>query len=185
MRLFVAIALSDPVRSALDKFQTRMRGECDSVRWIPSHQLHLTVKFLGDVPDREVNGVSEALKRATASAAPFEMGVSGCGCFPERGPVRIVWAGTVEETGAMKNCARQVDTELERAGFPRERRPFSPHITMGRVRDDRSGGRLRSAIEGSSLEGGVDSIGSLTLMSSVLSPKGPTYTAVCKVNLGP
>ncbi|MGB2987478.1 MAG: RNA 2',3'-cyclic phosphodiesterase [Phycisphaerae bacterium] len=184
MRLFVAIELSDEVRSGLAKVQKDLAATCDGVRWIPSHQLHLTAKFLGEVPDRDVAKVGEAIAQAAAGSAPFDMEIADCGCFPPRGPVRIVWVGANETTGALAGCVEAVETELGRLGFPKERKRFSPHITIGRVREDRSGGCLRAAVEAHSFSSMQASISFITLMSSVLSPKGPTYTPVRKADLG-
>ena len=184
MRLFIAILLSDDIRAALGKVQASLDGACRGVRWIPENQLHLTAKFLGEVPDRNVAEVAEAVARAAADAAPFDMEIAGCGCFPPRGPVRIVWVGVEEASGALLRCVEAVEGRLEEKGFPKERRPFSAHITIGRVREDRSGGRLRSVAEACTFEPMEQPVPSLTLMSSVLSPKGPTYTAVSTTSLG-
>ena len=151
MRLFVAIQLSDEVRSALMAMQHTLRRRCDGVRWTRPEQLHLTLKFLGEVLDAEVSGVAEAVERAAGRAKRFEISLNGSGCFPPQGPVRIVWVGVEEDSGELARCAQAMETELERIGFARERRPFSPHITIGRVREARSKGRTRSATEAHAL----------------------------------
>ena len=184
MRLFVAIELDESVRALLSNAQAQLNRQCDGVRWIPAHQLHVTVKFLGEVRDADVSDVTDAVARGAARAAPFIMSIGGCGCFPKRGPVRIVWAGLAEPSGALLLCAEAVEDELEQLGFARERRPFSPHITIGRVREDRSGGQIRAATQAITLEPSEQWVASLTLMSSVLSPKGPTYSAVSRANFG-
>ena len=178
MRLFVAIQLSDEVRSALMAMQQTLRRTCDGVRWTRPEQLHLTLKFLGDVPDAEVSGVAQAVERAAGRAKRFEMRVNGSGCFPPQGPVRIVWVGVEEDSGELARCAQAMETELEQIGFARERRPFSPHITIGRVREDRSKGRTRSATEAHALRPVEQSVSSITLMSSTLAARGATYTSV-------
>lgn len=185
MRLFVAIELDEQIRAALAHAQAALRPSCDGVRWVAPQNLHLTVKFLGEVPDREVTGVTEAVARAAADAVPFDMQIAECGCFPPRDMVRIVWAGAVDTPGALLRCVEGVEKRLEDVGYPRERKRFSPHITIGRVREDRSGGCVRSAVEGHALDRLEQSVSTLTLMSSVLSPKGPTYTPVSKPKLGP
>ena len=185
MRLFVAIELDDDVRAALVRIQDKLGRRCNGVRWIPASQIHLTMRFLGDVPDVGVPQVSQAVAAGACSVQPFDFEVVGCGCFPPGGrPVRIVWAGVREPTGALDACVAAVEAQLERAGHPRERRPFSPHITIGRVREDRSGGTIREAVEAVELKPRAQSIRSLTVMQSVLSPAGPTYTPVSKAALG-
>jgi 2'-5' RNA ligase len=184
VRLFVAIEFDDAVRDVLHKAQQALAQQCDGVRWVPAHQLHLTVKFLGEVPDRQVDSVAQAVARAASQARPCTLAVEGCGCFPPRGAVRIVWAGGREDSGALVQCVEAVERELESSGFPRERRRFSPHVTIGRVREDRSGGRLRDSVVAHSFPPQEQPVKSLTLMSSVLSPKGPTYARVSTAALG-
>ncbi len=184
MRLFVAIELDPPIRAALAEVQDQLRGACEGVRWIPAEQLHVTMKFLGEVSDKNVAGVADALRRAARSGPTFSMEVAGSGCFPPRGPARIVWVGMREQTGAMRRCVDAVEQALEPLGFPRERRPFSGHITVGRIREDRSSGRIRGAAEACTFESVTQAVDSITLMSSVLSPKGPIYSAVVTARLG-
>ena len=180
----MAIELGERERSGIAAAQHALRPRCEGVRWVPPPQLHLTVKFLGDVGDRNVPGVVDAVMRAAAESPPFEMELSGCGCFPPGGPVRIVWVGGSEPSGALNHCVERVERELEPLGFPRERRPFSPHLTMGRVREDRTNGRLRSAVEAQKFAATPVSVSSVTVMSSVLSPRGPTYAPVATIPLG-
>ncbi len=168
----------------LARLQAALRPECDGVRWILPARVHLTVKFLGEVPDQNVNQVAEAVARAATRTAAFDIRIAGCGCFPRRGPARIVWAGVEDASGVLLQCVEAVEAELEPVGFPRERNPFSPHITIGRVREDRSGSRLRSVVQGHAFESAGQAVSSISLMSSVLSPKGPTYTAVSIGSLG-
>jgi len=184
VRLFIAIELDESHRTAITRWQDGVRPRCDGVRWIPLVQLHLTVKFLGDVRDQDVLDLSHAIRRASTVSGPFELRVSGCGCFPPRGAVRIVWVGAKEESGVLRRLVEAVEDECESAGFPREAKPFSPHITIGRVRDDRSGGKLRAIVEAGSLPERVQSVKMLSLMESVLAPKGPTYTSIGRFALG-
>ncbi len=184
MRLFVAIELDERVRARLRQVQEGLRRASEGVRWIPAEQLHITARFLGEVSDGDVPMITEAVSRAATGAEPFEMTLAGAGCFPPRGGVRIVWVGIDEPTGTLLKCVEVLNRELEEVGFPRERRPFSPHITIGRVREDRSGGRIRAGVEPFTFEQVEQSVRSFTLMQSVLSPKGPTYTPLSRPALG-
>lgn len=184
MRLFVAIELDGRVRSALAEAQRALKPESDGVRWVDPQQAHMTVKFLGEVSDDRVEEAAEAMTEAAAATASFDLEVAGCGCFPPRGPVRIVWAGVTEASGTLVRCAGRIEERFAEMGFPKEQRPYSPHITLGRVRQDRSAGRLRAAVEVQRLGPVAQSVSSLTLMSSTLSPKGALYTPVAKSTLG-
>jgi 2'-5' RNA ligase len=183
MRLFIAIELSDAVRRALAATQESLRPRCPDVRWIAPEQLHLTVKFLGDVADNDVTAVSEAMASAAATSKPFAMRIGEYGCFPERGAVRIVWTSAVEENGLLGGCVAAVEAQIEPLGFPREHRPFAAHITIGRVREDRSQGKLRTLVQAYRGQVIEQEVLSLTLMSSALSPKGSTYMAVSRAKL--
>ena len=185
MRLFVAIELDRQVKAILQKVQEQLSRSCTGVRWLPGEQLHLTAKFLGDVADERVSAVCDGVaSAASAQAGAFDMRVFGCGCFPPRDPVRIVWVGAQEASGALLRCVDALETQLERQGFPRGDRPFSPHITIGRAGRDRSAGRLRGAVGACSFEPVAQRVISIAVKSSVLSPQGPTYARVSTANLG-
>lgn len=183
MRLFVAIELDESVRTKLARLQKELARACEGIRWIPAKQLHLTVKFLGEVEDRRVAEICRSVEAGVKGVPAFDMTVEGCGCFPPRGAVRIVWAGCQDPSGLLSRCVASACGPLEAAGFPPEDRPFSPHITIGRVKDDRSGGGIRRAVAESSFPGVAQWVESVTVMSSVLSPKGPSYTAVSRAKL--
>ncbi len=184
MRLFVAIELNDDVRAALVRAQDSLRPRCDGVRWIPAEQLHLTLKFIGEVPEAEINRLVDAVREVAAGSPGFTMGLTSCGCFPPRGAVRIVWGGADEPSGMLVQLADTVNRKLEPLGVATERQEFSSHVTIGRVREDHSGGRLRSVVEQTKLPPVQQSAPWITLMSSALGPKGPTYTPVAKCKLG-
>ncbi len=184
MRLFVAIELTDVVREALKEVQSALERSCKDVRWVRAEQMHLTVKFLGEVPDGEVPRVAEAVARSAARTAPFELELTECGCFPPRGPARIVWVGAQDGLGALHKCVDAVENELEGVGFPKELRAFSPHLTVGRVKEGRSDSGVRSATEGVKVKRVGQPVRELALMSSVLSPRGPLYSVVSRLKLG-
>ena len=183
MRLFVAIELTDEVRDALREVQGALGRAADGVRWVRPEQLHMTVKFLGETPDGEVPRVAEAVARSAARSRAFEMQLTECGCFPPRGPIRIVWVGTHDGSRALQECVEAVEEEIDGIGFPKESRPFSAHLTIGRAKEGRSTEGVRSAVEGGKVKPVRQSVEELTLMSSVLSPKGPTYSVVTKARL--
>ncbi|MFQ5414943.1 MAG: RNA 2',3'-cyclic phosphodiesterase [Phycisphaerae bacterium] len=185
MRLFVAVELEHDLRSALTAVQNALRRDASGVRWVRPEHLHLTLKFLGEVPDGDVARVSDAIRAAAARCDTFDITVSGSGVFPPAGRVRVIWVGLAAASGALGRCFAAVDAALQPAGIPRERRPFAPHVTLGRVRDDRSSGRLRSLVEAARVRPAGQAVRSLTLMPTSLAPGGPTYTAVTRAVLGP
>lgn len=184
MRLFVAMSLSEDVCAALADVQDALKPHSKGVRWVMPELMHLTIKFLGEVDDHRVPAVCDAVTQAARVSSPLEFEVAGCGCFPPRGPVRVVWAGVSGDLSPLLACAEAVEEQLSASGFDRERRAYSPHLTLGRVRDDRSRGQLREAVERVQLPAMFQDVEELVLMSSELSSRGPSYTPAHTVRLG-
>lgn len=184
VRLFVAWLLDDSVRTALNRIQKKLAASCSGVRWVKPEQLHMTVKFLGDVPDAKVKEVTEVVTRSAGVCNPFTITLAGCGCFGPNGPVRIVWVGANETTGTMVQNANRMIGALEKIGFAPEGREWSPHITIGRVRIDRSHGSIRSAVQACTFDELQQSVNKVSVMTSVLSPDGPTYTPINTTDFG-
>ena len=152
------------------------------------HQFHFTLKFLGETPEERLPAAREAAERAAAGAAPFDLALEGLGAFPDAGPPRVVWAGCGEGREALAALARAVEEAFGEAGFPREPRPFSPHLTVGRVKDPRKvpGRSFRDALARESGRGfGIVPARELVLFRSDLSPAGPTYYPLVRVPLTP
>ncbi len=180
MRLFVALELNEAIKASVRRLQDKLARNCEGVKWVPPEQVHLTVKFLGEVPDQDVPKIAEAVTVAGARSNEFVMNAEGCGCFPPSGSVRIVWVGAKDDGGQMLRCVSAVEDEMEKLGFAREQRPFAAHLTIGRVKEDRSRGQIRTAVSAAKFDRLSQEMKSMTLMSSVLSPKGPTYAPVSR-----
>lgn len=163
--------------------QQALRYRTENVRWISPEQSHVTLKFLGEVADRDVSAAIDAVTEAASTVEPFTLELGGCGCFPSAGPVRAVWVGAANASGAMAACVERIECALEPLGFPLERRPFSPHVTIGRIRYDRTDGRLRSTVASRTFGPTSQLVASITVMSSELSPTGPLYTPAATIAL--
>lgn len=127
MRLFIAIELPDNLKTAL----SRLRWGIPGARWVPMEQLHLTLAFLGEVEETTAGELGEAL--ALIQISPFRLCFSGTGCFPNRHRPRILWAG-VEPHQRLTHLAAKVHEAVLACGIPQEDRPFSPHITLARLK---------------------------------------------------
>jgi 2'-5' RNA ligase len=185
IRAFVAVNLDEPLRAALGQAQGRLRQVPADVSWTLPGNIHLTLKFLGEIGERGVERVGRALEGAAASHAPFTARVGGFGVFPPKGPPRVLWAGMTEGGEALVSLQASVERALAALGFPREGRPFRPHLTLGRVRSPRNAAALAEAA--AALGGGV--LGTVTvahidLMRSQLHPKGSIYTVLRSIPLG-
>ncbi|MDI7277312.1 MAG: RNA 2',3'-cyclic phosphodiesterase, partial [Anaerolineae bacterium] len=137
VRTFVAIELDVDLRTTLGELQGRLRRAplARLGRWVAPEGIHLTLKFLGNVPAGRVPELGEALRRACARIAPFEIAIAGLGCFPSYQRPRVLWVGVEEPTGSLERLYSAVERELERVGFRPEGRPFTPHLTLARVSD--------------------------------------------------
>ncbi|MFQ6001979.1 MAG: RNA 2',3'-cyclic phosphodiesterase, partial [Anaerolineae bacterium] len=136
IRTFVAIELNEEIKSELTRVQEMLKEKIATphLRWVNPANVHLTLKFLGNVPLDRIQEITAALREACIGLSPFIMGVSGIGCFPSTNNPRVIWVGVQEETGRLKRLQERVEERLAGLGFKPEPRPFHPHLTLGRVR---------------------------------------------------
>jgi len=182
MRCFLAVELPESVRERLRSLQDRLQSVIRGVRWGRPDQIHLTIKFLGDVPDARLSAVCRVAELVASACPQCDITVGGTGCFPPRGPVRIIWAGLVDPPQTLFDCQRRCERDFMPLGYPPEERRFHPHLTLGRVNASPFPGDVRGAVgreAGFSCE--TFTARELVVFESILSSAGPTYTAICRV----
>ena len=185
MRSFVAIGIGADVRRRLAEAHEQLKSANASVRWVPAENLHLTVKFLGDIAEERAPDVLDALGRAAEGIQPFVMSVRGLGAFPDLRRPRVVWAGVGEGGERAGELARAVERELEPLGFEPEKRGFSAHITLGRVKSFVGISALCGLIaEQADAEFGSVQVDEMALMRSDLRPSGAVYSVLGGAPLG-
>lgn len=181
MRLFVAVFPPMEVREALASAAggLRVSGE---VRWVRSENVHLTLKFLGEVPDESTAHISRALGALAGRHEPFGLVPSGFGGFPSGRKARVIWAGTRGDVEALAALAEDLESSLEPLGFEREKRPFSPHLTLGRARRR----PVRVEVERDSPETGFPGfrVEEVVLVESETNREGARYTPLETFGLG-
>jgi 2'-5' RNA ligase len=166
-----------PRRAALAAGVETLRPVASGVVWVAADNLHVTVKFLGGVDRSRLELVDAALARAVTGVAPLELAIAGLGAFPTAARARVIWAGVGGDREALGALAMRVERELTSIGFSPEDRAFSPHVTLGRVREPRRNERLADALgRGASEAFGRARIDRLSLMRSDLSREGSRYT---------
>lgn len=182
-RTFIALELSEPVKKSLVRVQQQIGSKTGGIKWVRPENMHLTLKFLGATAEDKIGAVAEVLARAAAGVTGIEMVVSGFGAFPNRSNPKVVWAGL--ETGdVLFKLHKEIDLSLEPLGFQREKRPFSPHLTLGRVRDAKARKMLRTVFEKIPAEPiGWFTADRLTFYKSELMPQGPVYSILKQMNL--
>ena len=177
VRSFVAILLDDALRAAVASEIARLKVLAPRVGWIAPPNLHLTLKFLGELPPNTLELAKEGLTEAVAGGAPFRLSFQGLGAFPELARPRVLWVGVVEGTQAAQGLQARVEAALARRGFAQEERPYSSHLTIGRVREPRGLAGLQEAMaRDAEMEFGRLEVRALSLMRSDLSPAGARYT---------
>jgi len=184
LRLFVAVELPASVRRALGELARDLARCRADVKWVEEENFHLTLKFLGEVDQARLPEVQEALARAARGAKPFSFEATGTGAFPSPGRPRVIWVGVGRGAEELGSLAARVDAELARVGFAAEARPFSPHLTLGRVRSPRGVGDLVRALEQACFPAREVPVGEIVLFQSVLGRAGPVYTPVARYRLG-
>ncbi len=177
VRSFVAILLSDEVRAAVAAEVARLRPLAPRVGWVAAPNVHLTLKFLGELLPDILEQVKDGLTEAVMGAIPFSLRFQGLGAFPGMARPRVLWVGVAEGGQAAQALQARVETALGRRGLPREERPFSPHLTVGRVREPRGLAGLQEAMaRDARMDFGRLEVRALSLMRSDLSPTGSRYT---------
>jgi 2'-5' RNA ligase len=189
VRTFIAIELDETIRIALADLQERLKAKVprDSVRWVKSEGIHLTLKFLGNVPANRIEEVERVLTRSCAGFSAFSFSVGGLGCFPNPRRPRVVWVGVQEESETLKRLQKAIEEGMERLGFPPEGRRFHAHLTLGRTQRRASSGdvrRLGQLVEETNIgELGQMEARAVSLMKSDLKPMGAVYTQLAAVEL--
>jgi 2'-5' RNA ligase len=168
MRLFVSIELPQEIKRNLEKVQSQLRSLIKA-KWTAPEQFHLTLKFLGETPDAQLPQITDALSTVRFEI-PIALQTRGIVCFPPHGPIRIIAATMSDETGACALLQSQIDEACHRAGFPRDARRWTPHVTVGRVKE-----RSPAAARDVQLPQMQFEIDEFYLMESRLDRIGPKY----------
>ncbi len=179
VRLFVACEVPEESRNAIGGVLQILREKSGpDVRWIRSEGVHVTLKFLGEVPLKKLPAVKLAVQEAVVGHAPFELEFSNIGTFGGREGLRIMWVGVAGDVLRLEALVRSMNAALAVVGFEPERRPFRPHLTLGRVKDEIAT-RRRAEIEVAVGRMAVPPSGwrtsQVSIMSSRLGPAGATY----------
>ena len=190
-RLFVALLLNEEARTAVAAEIERLRPLSRAVAWVPARNLHITLRFLGEQGEPALEQARGALQEAAAATTPFTLGLHGLGAFPGFERPRILWIGVAQGALEARGLQAGVEQALEARGVSPEGRPWHPHLTIGRVFDERRWRRetsleLRQAVaRAGSLPFASVPLAALSLMRSDLSPAGARYSELASVTLGP
>jgi 2'-5' RNA ligase len=181
VRCFIAIELPDAVKAGLRDIQAKLRsGSQAPVKWVDPYGVHLTLKFLGGVDAAKIDPISAAMAEAARGIAPFSLKVEGLGAFPNLRRVQVVWVGLSGEVDKLANLQQRIEDNLAELGFVPEKRRFTPHLTLARVRDqaslaEREG--LGQLIAGTGFKASYSfPVAEVSLMRSQLTREGALYS---------
>lgn len=197
IRTFIAVELPAALRGRIADLQQQAKSELTRelrrrapdarLQWVRTESMHVTVKFLGDVTEDSIRDIEQALARIAQSHTAFSVEVGGLGVFPGPGAPRVLWLGLAGGGDRLTALARALDDALAELGYPRDRKPFHPHLTLARIKD--RGREVGDALGRTGLLaqpaalGGLD-VSTLSLMKSDLKPGGAVYTRLAEVKLG-
>jgi 2'-5' RNA ligase len=184
MRLFIAIELPEDIKQEIAKVQEQLKASGADANWTRPEGIHLTLKFLGEVPEAKVAGILQAMTGSAAGAGALRLEVGGAGAFPNGKAPRVLWLGLRGDVERLAALQRAVEDAMAAAGFGREDRPFSPHLTLARIRFPKPRDRWQQRIEEiRTVNLGGFTADRVSLMKSELHPAGAVYTEVGMVSL--
>lgn len=190
LRLFIAITLPADLLQTLGDVQQRLRQRLTGLplTWTRPEGIHLTLKFLGETDPRRVEAIVARLRTVATAWQPFVVPVEGLGCFPDRRRPQVVWVGVQDPDGALQRLAAAVDAAMADLGWEREKRPFTGHLTLARVKRDAGTDerrRIGEQVAAFALPApGLLPVQALHLMRSQLDPGGAIYSEVAIAPFG-
>jgi 2'-5' RNA ligase len=184
MRTFIAIDLSVEIKNQLSHLVNFLKPPARDIKWVARENYHLTLNFLGEIDDRQVDIIRTVLDEVVKRHNQFVLTMKGAGSFPRgQSRMRVIWVGVAEESELL-SLQQDVEESLFRKNFRREERPFSPHLTIGRAKVPENQERLRKELEKySQKEFGSMLVKEITFFQSILRPEGPEYKIISQHNL--
>ncbi len=178
IRCFVAIEIDDAIKSELSSVIEELKPFGTGIRWVRPENLHLTLKFLGEVSEERIPKIEKVLEVVAAQSRPFSLRVRGTGTFPEKKRPRVIWAG-IEDSEKLFQLQKAIEKALSGLGFKEEQREFTGHITLGRVKEFLDQQRLLSILlRFKEKEFGIINVKEFSLMKSELRPDGARYERI-------
>jgi 2'-5' RNA ligase len=184
MRLFVALELPVEIRKALGLLVKEMASARAQVRWVDPQNMHLTLKFLGEVAEEKEQMIYEVSRLAAKEVRPFTVRVEDVGAFPSARRPRVIWVG-IGKSPQLATLARRLEEEFQAVGFPSEKRPWTPHLTLGRVKTEVHSRDLEAKLSAAKFPPRTFSVERISIVKSVLKPSGPVYTTLREIPLTP
>lgn len=180
IRTFIAVDIDQAVRDRAITLQEKLARSAAYVKWVDPDSMHMTLLFLGEVPQLDLVPICRVVSNGVKDLPPFNYTVAGLGAFPTPRRPKVLWAGVTDGSEALQELHERLETPLLELGcYRREERAYNPHLTLGRVnRDNESGPWDRILTDHADWDGGTTSVSEVLVMSSELRRDGPVYTVV-------
>jgi 2'-5' RNA ligase len=183
IRSFVCIEVPPSIKARIEELQRALHRSDVPISWVKPSNIHLTIKFLGDVAASRIQSVRQAVERACQSVSPFEITVDGAGCFPSAKSPRVLWVGLAPLPDELRRLHSNIEAELEGEGFARDAKRFAPHLTMGRVRDPFKAKQTVENLLATGFAAETFRASEVIVMRSELHPSGSIYTPQAVIHL--
>lgn len=184
MRTFIAINLDQEIKEKLYFLLLELKRISQGIKWVKKEAMHLTLKFLGEIKEEKTKEIEATLKTLSQKYSPFPLSLQGTGTFPpgKKSP-RVIWVG-IEENQSLMSFQADLEDELEKLGFVKEKRPFHPHLTLGRIKfPSHLGGVLSQLEREKETHFGEMVVHKITFFQSILKPTGAEYKLLSEVAL--
>jgi len=187
MRAFIAIELPQDLKQSLAQLQDKLKAAAADLKWVKPENIHLTLKFLGEIEAQKQEEIANIIEAIAGKTSPFSLRICSLGAFPKRDFPRVIWVGLDKGAQEAEKIAQGLEEKLELLGIPGEERPFSAHITLGRVKSNLNREKLvglLTALQDNFQAGKAEfRVTKITFFKSTLTPKGPLYEALKTINL--
>ena len=174
IRSFLAIELDPELVPKILDVQKEFKKTNSNIKYVPSQNMHFTLKFFGNIDFNMVEDISAAVLKVIKNYSSFDLNIKKCGCFPNKNVIKVLWLG-LDEGSPIKDLQRDLDKEFKKLGFKKERN-FISHLTIGRVKSPKEKKEIRNTIEKlENIEIGPMTVSKICLKKSTLTPQGPIY----------
>ena len=184
MRTFIAVEVPVAVRDRVAELEHQLQETGTDIKWVDPGNIHITLKFLGNIDTGQPSVIRNGLCAALDGTHSFDLKLGRVGAFPDLNRPRVFWVSVVEGREELTAMQQRIETELHSCGFVREERPFSPHLTIGRVRSPKGLAKLTEQVQATTFETDPFPVARVAVVKSDLKPGGPVYTVIDHVNLG-
>lgn len=182
IRAFIGIELGNDAKEQIALQVTRLQKEFLRLTWVQQENYHLTLKFLGDIEERSIEVLKKSLQKTARDLKPITITLHGLGAFPKAQNPRVLWIGVREGASSLKRLHRSMEEGLRELGFPKDKKPYHPHLTLARCRKSIPAG-LTEGILSFSMDEITFKADHITLFKSRLTPRGPHYTKLQSIGL--